>query len=282
MHADDNTKTTAESLMAHLLNAIRRTANIDTELPFAVYSSIKEQFLLNIPIVKPVLIVVLRGEKHLGDGNGLTCNAGEFIFLSDNPALNMRNIPINKEYCALLIEFDYHDFNGLPIGKSHPKHYYTGHVDLTLANCLQQFVESAHWAPKSLWSLRKREIIELLCHMGHREILLMVGPDKVSHKLHDMFCRQGFDTLTVHSICSQLALSESTLRRKLKSEGATLQEIKDKARWGLGLHLLQTTTHSIATVAQMCGYQSQSRFTERFKWRFGLTPTELRKTKMAD
>jgi AraC-like DNA-binding protein len=51
---------------------------------------------------------------------------------------------------------------------------------------------------------------------------------------------------------------------------------------GLGLHLLQTTLHSIVLIAEKCGYQSQSRFTDRFKGRFGLTPSELRKTKMVD
>jgi AraC-like DNA-binding protein len=35
-------------------------------------------------------------------------------------------------------------------------------------------------------------------------------------------------------------------------------------------------------VAERCGYQSQSRFTDKFKQFFGVTPTELRKTRMRD
>jgi len=77
-------------------------------------------------------------------------------------------------------------------------------------------------------------------------------------------------------------MSESTLRRKLKAEGTSIQEIKDQTRMGFGLHLLQTTKKSISIIAQECGYQSQSRFTSRFKDRFGLTPTELRKTKLTE
>ncbi|WP_084683746.1 helix-turn-helix domain-containing protein [Psychromonas hadalis] len=49
-----------------------------------------------------------------------------------------------------------------------------------------------------------------------------------------------------------------------------------------GIHLLQTTHFSIGLISEKCGYQSQSRFTDRFKTLFGLTPSELRKTKMAD
>lgn len=61
-----------------------------------------------------------------------------------------------------------------------------------------------------------------------------------------------------------------------------MQEIKDQARLGLGLHLLQTTHYSIVLIAEKCGYKSQSRFTDRFKERFGLTLSELQKTKMED
>ena len=268
--------------MANLLSSIKNTMDQQPELPFAVYSSIKEQNLLNVPIAKPLLIVVLSGNKELGKDNELICRAGSFIFLSDSPAINMRNIPNDNEYFALLIEFDYPDFDGLKIGAFKNKHHCIGQTTSTLEKCLQQFVESSLWAPKQLWALRKREIIELLCHMGHQEILSMVGHSKISHRLHDMFCQQNFHALTIEHICAQLAMSESTLRRKLKSEGTSVQEIKDQARLGLGLHLLQTTLYSIALIAEKCGYLSQSRFSDRFKRRFGLTPTELRKTKMAD
>ncbi len=74
-------------------------------------------------------------------------------------------------------------------------------------------------------------------------------------------------------------MSESTLRRKLSVEGTSMQEIKDQVKLGLGLQLLQTSNHSIVFIAEQCGYQSQSRFSSRFKKRFGLTPSALRKTK---
>ena len=268
--------------MVNLLSTIKNIINEKRNLPFSVYTSIKEQNLLNVPIVKPLLIIVLSGDKELGKDNELICHSGDFIFLSSSPAINMRNIPKGKEYFALLIEFDYQDFNGLQTSALNKQDYCIGKTTATLEKCLLQFVESSLWAPEQLWPLRKREIIELLCHMGYKEILSMVGNPKVGHRLHDMFCEQDFHQLTIEHICDQLAMSESTLRRKLKTEGTSVQEIKDQARLGLGLHLLQTTHYSIVLIAEKCGYQSQSRFTDRFKGRFGLTPSELRKTKMAD
>lgn len=107
--------------MENLLSIIKNTLNENRELPFSVYTSIEEQRLLNVPIAKPLLIVVLHGNKELGKDNELICHSGDFIFLSDSPAINMRNIPKNKEYFAMLIEFDYQDFNDLQINVPNKK-----------------------------------------------------------------------------------------------------------------------------------------------------------------
>ena len=272
--------------MNELLNSITKLKIEDRQLPFSVYSSIHEQTLLNVPITKPLLMVVLSGQKKLGKNSEISCPANHFIFLSDSPAINMRNIPKDNAYMALLIEFDYQDFDGIPVGDDTKSEFITGEATPVIQQCLQQFVESSTWAPKELFSLRKKEILLLLFQSGHKGVVAMMGKPKVSHKLHDLFNQVGFHEkereLTLDVICEKLAMSESTLRRKLKSEGTSVQEIKDKARLGLGLHLLQTTESAIGLIAQMCGYHSQSRFTDRFKGHFGLTPTELRKTKMTD
>jgi hypothetical protein len=57
--------------------------------------------LLNVPITKPLLIVVLNGYKELGKDNEITCLSNHFIFLSNSPAINMRNIPKDNAYFAL-------------------------------------------------------------------------------------------------------------------------------------------------------------------------------------
>jgi AraC-like DNA-binding protein len=270
--------------MENLINTIKNVMNENQKLPFSVYSSVKEQRILNVPIVKPLLIVVLSGTKVLGINNDIICQTGDFVFLSDSPSIHLRNIPKNEEYFALLIDFDYQDINHLQTNTNafHEKNFCVGNTTLALSKCLQQFVESTDWAPESLLRLRKKELLELLCFMGYTEILSMFSNAKVSYKLHDMFSAQPEQEITVNAICDQLAMSESTLRRKLKVEGTSIQEIKDQTRLGLGLHLLQTTPYSIALIAEKCGYQSQSRFTARFKSRFGLTPSQLRKTRMAD
>ena len=101
-------------------------------------------------------------------------------------------------------------------------------------------------------------------HLGHKEVLSMAANPKVSHKLHSIISeRQLLENsaeVTLDDICGKLAMSESTLRRKLKAEGNSVQAIKDQVKLGLGLHLLQTTNDGIGLIAQQCGYSSQSRF----------------------
>jgi AraC-like DNA-binding protein len=273
--------------MQDLISTIKNTINKVNNLPFSVYSSVHEQKLLNVPIAKPLLIVVLKGHKELGKNNETICPSESFVFLSDNPAINMRNIPKDNAYFALLIEFDYEDFGGIPYSSNHSNKtlnsdYFIGEVTSTLKNCLQQFVESTRWAPETLWTLRKKELLMLLYYLGYQNLVSMMGKPKVSHHVHELCQESEFDKLTNEYICQQLAMSESTLRRKLKLEGTNIQAIKDRAKLGLGLHLLQTTMFPIGIIADKCGYHSQSRFTDRFKSHFGLTPSELRKTKMTD
>jgi AraC-like DNA-binding protein len=252
------------------------------QLPFALYSSVQEQHLVNVPILNPMLMVVIEGSKALGRGGEVSCQVGDFIFLSDNPSVEMRNIPKNKEYLALIIEFDYQDISDLSSPGFAKENYCTGRADEALELCLYQFVEWSLTAPQSLWPLRKREIVQLLNHMGYQQVLSMLTPRKVGQRVSALLSRSPADDIPVESLCQQLAMSESTLRRKLTAEGTSLQAIKDQLRLGLGLHLVQTTQFPIAHVAQQCGYQSQSRFTSRFKERFGVTPSELRKTRLID
>lgn len=73
-----------------------------------------------------------------------------------------------------------------------------------------------------------------------------------------------------------LSLSEASLRRKLRAEGTSFKVVLLEIRMVIALSLLQTTSHKIATIADKVGYQSQSRFSHRFKQRFGLNPGLLR------
>jgi len=265
------------SFICAIKDSVHNNAKENPHLAFSVYSSIREQRLLNVPVVKPLLIAVLSGEKQLGKDCEYICHAGEFIFLSDSPTVHMRNIPVGPEYLALLIEFEYEDFAGLPAVATNNKTFCAGKITPPLEISLIQFVDWSSVAPRHLWSLRRKEILQLLHSMGYEAAMSLAAQAKVGQRLYD-YIRSAKTDVNLDGICARLGMSESTLRRKLKAEGTSVQEIKDQAKLGLGLHLIQTTRHSIGYISEECGYDSQSRFSARFKKRFGLTPSALRKT----
>lgn len=251
-----------------------------SNLPFAIYSAAREQQLFNVPISQPLLIFVLAGSKLLQTERRILCATGEFIFLGSSPNINMRNVPDDRDYYALLIEFEHSDFDCLPTHTSKPIDFIHGTLDLPLAKGLQQFIEWSQFAPQALWAQRRRELLQLLFHLGHTDVARLAGNQFVSQQVHKMIIKDLSEDISAEGIAQALAMSESTLRRKLAAENTSLQQLKDQARLGYGLHLLQTTEWPIIQIAEHCGYQSQSRFSSRFKQRFGLTPSALRHTRM--
>lgn len=268
--------------MQQLITSLKQVLDTTDQLPFSVYSSVKEQRILNVPIIKPLLICVLDGCKKLGEGNETTCPAGSFVFLSNSANVDMRNIPESSEYFALLIEFDFKDFDSFPSTKANTQTFFQGPINSTFQQTLQQLVEWSTFAPAGMWPIRRQEILQLIYYMGYEQVQSVMESPSLSHKLHSIFSADLSEDLHLDILSSKLAMSESTLRRKLKSEGTSLQMIKDRARLGHGLHLVQSTLQPIGRIAEQCGYQSQSRFTDKFKQLFGITPTDLRKTRMPD
>ncbi|MBD1583083.1 helix-turn-helix transcriptional regulator [Pseudoalteromonas sp. S16_S37] len=274
--------------MQALIQSINSVTSIGIDLPFAIYRAYHEQRLFDVPVAKPTLVVVINGSKQLGKLGNIMCNAGEFVFLSDSPKLDMRNIPKDDIYQALLIEFDANDFTvfeRLQINrerKSIISEHYSAPLSKELLACITQFVDSVSWANGDIIRHRKQEILLLLHTLGFEHIPFMTHRVSLSNQIYGIFKSNGFQELRLAQLCSLLAMSESTLRRKLQAEDVTLQQIKDKARLGHGLHLLQATSKPIGDVASLSGYTSQSRFTEKFKSHFGITPSELRSTKLKD
>jgi AraC-like DNA-binding protein len=68
------------------------------------------------------------------------------------------------------------------------------------------------------------------------------------------------------------------MRRHLRVEGTSFRDLLEETRLMSSLVLVQETSFTISRVADGVGYRSQSRFTDRFKERFGVTPTMLRRS----
>ncbi len=265
--------------MDELITLAKNTVAGRSELPFSVYSSVKEQRISNVSISNPLLVFVLSGTKTIGKGGGDTCTEGSFIFLSNSPSIDIRNIPGNTGYFAVLIEFAFSDFEGIGKDSNEERGYIKGEVCSDLRRVVKQYIELSAFAPLEIFSLRRKEILQILYYLGFKAVGNLANPPSLAHKISEIVSKDLSGAWSIERLADAFSMSVSTLRRKLKSEGTDIQAIRDNVRLGYGLHLVQTTLDSIGRISELCGYQSQSRFTDKFKRLFGVTPTALRKTR---
>ncbi|MCL1058856.1 helix-turn-helix transcriptional regulator [Shewanella gelidimarina] len=83
---------------------------------------------------------------------------------------------------------------------------------------------------------------------------------------------------TLEAVAKRFAMSRATMIRKLKQESSQYREVLVEVRLNHSLYLMQNGHYNVAMLAQLCGYQSQGRFGQRFKGKFGQTPSDYIKT----
>jgi len=268
--------------MKRLIELTHKALNTNKKLPFSIYYCKREQSLRRVPVFNPVIVFVLSGEKILSGEMEASCKAGEFLFLSENPGITLSNIPGKHDYLALFIEFEYQDFDDIKLTTKNTERFLIGDINDALVKSITQFIEWSDVSPEEMWKIRRKELIHMLCFYGYQEIISMIGKPKINHQLTDVFKENPAMRWNIKNMSQKLAMSESTLRRRLKIEGTGFRDLNTQVRLAHGMHLLQTTDHSISIISEKCGYQSQSRFTERFKDVFGITPKKLRLTQLAE
>ncbi|MGF1632956.1 MAG: AraC family transcriptional regulator ligand-binding domain-containing protein [Phycisphaerae bacterium] len=86
----------------------------------------------------------------------------------------------------------------------------------------------------------------------------------------------GDDAPTETRVANTLDVGERTLRRRLTRHGTSFKQLVDEVRYRRALALLERRDMSLAEVARLLGYSSQSCFTRSFRRWTGSTPTTFR------
>lgn len=73
-----------------------------------------------------------------------------------------------------------------------------------------------------------------------------------------------------------MAVSEATLRRHLKAEGTSFSRLVSDIRMEYALTLLQVTDRPVTRISLEVGYENPSKFSARFRQRFGFSPGQVR------
>lgn len=253
----------------------------------SVFKCYKLQQLHRVPFYQPTLLMVIKGHKEVLTAK-ITVNSGELVLVPADTSLRMNQNPDTKDnqYFAMALRFDYEAIKHFRLiyGSSiddwdiSPKWH--GKASEKIISSLLQWVnwEDNDSGNTQLIQLRQVELLLLLAQEGLLGNILLSEHPSWKHRVTQLLYFDPARSWKIADVCSQLAVSESSLRRKLQLEETTFRDLLEEVRLVTGLTLLSETQDSIALVSVSVGYKSQSRFGERFKLRFGLTPTELRTT----
>lgn len=128
--------------------------------------------------------------------------------------------------------------------------------------------------PENLLRHRVAELVAAVALAGYRPPMQL---DRgLGERIRLLLNTQPAREWRAEEVAGQLALSTATLRRRLAEETASFRGILEEVRLTHGLALVQGSHKPLKQVAAECGYASPSRFTARFRERFGILPSELR------
>ncbi|ARU54673.1 AraC family transcriptional regulator [Oleiphilus messinensis] len=128
-------------------------------------------------------------------------------------------------------------------------------------------------------SIIEHRIQEVILWLQEKQIYVPIPtPERLADRIRALFQSDLCANWKSGTIANRLGMSEATLRRKLAAESTSFSEELVDVRLSHALYLLQTSQWSIGRIAAESGYQSQSRFSDRFHKRFGVTPSMIRTT----
>ncbi|EWY37836.1 hypothetical protein N825_09650 [Skermanella stibiiresistens SB22] len=251
----------------------------------AIVSAPLAQRLREVPVLKHCLVAVLDGEKHIqweGEGGKGTSvvPSGWFVALRAGERPNIANLPdpAGRAYRAFAMVFDRetltvpHPVAGRKAG--------AGHVVLEPgADLTQSFIHAVGGllSPRLSVEVARHRMAEVVLALAERGVgWSAADAEGPIQKIRLMIAARPELPWTAADAARLLEVSEATLRRRLAAEGTCFREILAERRLSHGLALLQTSRAGIVEVAHACGYDSPSRFSSRFRERFGMPPSEVR------
>ncbi|OUS23808.1 hypothetical protein A9Q99_27650 [Gammaproteobacteria bacterium 45_16_T64] len=248
------------------------------------------QRVREVPLHQPCMIMVLQGMKRLTfKDKSYDCRPGQLLLIPGNSVVYFENIPLGEqqEFLSMCTSFQpntveqfCHQHKQIinNIGSSaSPLADAPSDIQLAMLQrvqwCQQQGVDEL------MDEHRQQELLLLLVNSGLGESLLLPHASSWRQRVCHMLSLNIGHDWQLNQVSDKLAVSDSTLRRHLSKESTSFRLLLEETRLVSGLCLLQETNWPIGQIAETVGYQSQSRFGERFKRRFSMTPRELRQTR---
>ena len=100
--------------------------------------------------------------------------------------------------------------------------------------------------------------------------------DSLSSRLRRLLSRDSANWPDLEAVAAHMHISPQTLRRHLREEGTSFQELKDQLRRDIAIYHLGRADLSLQQIAEQLGFSEPSAFHRAFKKWTGLTPGAYR------
>jgi len=234
------------------------------------------QRIASAPFAELCVIRIVSGRKRVDDGiRSVELGTGQYLAIAPGQLLNVENIPgQNGTYAASCLTI------AAPLLPHLPEAATSSPWDrLPAGNALDQAFAHAELGlreklPNTLLRYRIGELLEALAWSGF--VPRRNDGHAITDRVRMLLATAPGEDWHADDVAARLAMSPATLRRKLAAEGSGFRHVLEEVRLGHALALVQGSRQPLKRVALDCGYQSASRFAERFRERFGCLPSELR------
>jgi len=122
----------------------------------------------------------------------------------------------------------------------------------------------------------ERTLKQFLLHSPADLLARPDGGDSLISQIRRLLGRDCSHWPDLDTVAQQLHMSPQTLRRHLREEGSSFQELKDHLRRDLAIYHLGRADLAIQDIAEQLGFSEPSAFHRAFKKWTGLTPGAYR------
>ncbi|MEN3809642.1 helix-turn-helix transcriptional regulator [Chromobacterium piscinae] len=244
------------------------------------------QHVRRVPVFAPALCRVRLGGKRIRlGGREMSAGPSQLVLMPAGCELDIANLPGPDGYLADVVNLPpglldrFRDRHGPLLLRQRPGLELCPTMDGALRSAWSLLIDSLHGgAAPEIRQHHAEGVLLALALAGLAGPLLREQSGNLAQTLKQLLMLDPAAPWSVDAAARRLNLGASTLRRRLAGEGAGFQTILEEVRMGLALQQVQSGQRPIAQIAEASGYASASRFAARFRQRYGLSPSELRRT----
>ncbi|MDD9195122.1 AraC family transcriptional regulator [Aliivibrio sp. S3MY1] len=248
------------------------------------YSGKSDQHLRNVHIYAPSIIWVKSGVKTVfQESEQFDVDAHSWLLTSANQGLNFINKTTKDNFYSVQICF----FLAPPkemleesqSNESTRLHTHAVTVSPLLAYGFTFLTDTnTQKLSSKTQQFHLLALYQQLAELGVLHVLFSPSFASFQNELSAYFSKNPAEPYQLETVCDDFSMSRATLIRRLQRDGTNFRTVLSNVRMSHALGLMQEKKQSQLDLALQCGYQSESRFSQRFHQQFGMTPKQYMKT----